>query len=118
MPPRLIFTTEVSSGTSRCRSRQLTSSATPASDGGERSWSKERLRARRSGNGWPVVGSRSTYAETEDRQRSRLLAADRGQIDLAEIGGRESCAVAEQQGQDVHQDLVDEPLPEALTGQV
>src|SRR5438132_9006869 len=57
-------------------------------------------------------------AEPEDGDGARPRAADRLQVYPAEAWGREADAVAEQHRQYIHQDLVDEPPPQALAGHV
>jgi hypothetical protein len=67
--------------------------------------------------------SRTTYflladAEPEDGDGARPRAADRFQVYPRQARGGEADAVAEQHRQDVYQDLVDEPPPQALAGHV
>src|SRR6185369_5269676 len=58
-------------------------------------------------------------AEPKDGDGSRPCALERFQLDPGEARGREKAnAVAEQDRQDIHQDLVHEPPPQALTGHV
>src|SRR6266571_755624 len=57
-------------------------------------------------------------AEPEDGDGARPRAADRFQVYPGEARGREADAVAEQHRQYIHQDLVDEPPPQALAGHV
>src|SRR6266702_970922 len=57
-------------------------------------------------------------AEPEDSDGARPRAADRFQVYPGEARGREADAVAEQYRQYIHQDLVDEPSPQALAGHV
>src|SRR6476469_1326671 len=58
-------------------------------------------------------------AEPKDGDGSRPRAVERFQVAPVEARGREeSNAVAEQDRQDVHQDLVHEPSPQALAGHV
>src|SRR5436305_1153076 len=58
-------------------------------------------------------------AEPKDGDCSRPCALERLQVDPGEARGREKAsAVAEQDRQDIHQDLVHEPSPQALTGHV
>src|ERR1700750_595384 len=58
-------------------------------------------------------------AEPKEGDGSRPCALARFQVAPAEARGREKAsAVAEQYRQDVHQDLVHEPPPQALTGHV
>ena len=57
--------------------------------------------------------------EAKDGDGSRLRAAERFQVcPLDTRGGVEPDAVPEQHRHDVHQDLVHEPAPQALTGHV
>ena len=58
-------------------------------------------------------------AEPKDGDGSRPCAVERFQVDPGEARGREKAnAVAEQDRQDIHQDLVHEPPPQALTRHV
>src|SRR6476646_4330421 len=58
-------------------------------------------------------------AEPKDGDGSRPCALERFQVDPGEARGREKAsAVAEEYRQDIHQDLVHEPPPQALTGHV
>src|SRR3954447_13695310 len=57
-------------------------------------------------------------AEAEDGGVARPRAAEWFQVCLRQARGREADAVAEQNGQYVHQDLVDEPPLQALAGHV
>src|SRR5262249_59934261 len=57
-------------------------------------------------------------AEPEDGDDARPRAADRFQVYPGEARGREGDPVAEQHRQYIHQDLVDEPPPQALAGHV
>jgi hypothetical protein len=57
-------------------------------------------------------------AEPKDGGVSRPRAADRFQGYPREPWGREADAVAEQHRQYIHEDLVDEPPPQALAGHV
>jgi hypothetical protein len=57
-------------------------------------------------------------AEPEDGDGARQRAADRFQVYPGKARGREADAVAEQHRQYIHQDLVDEPPPQALAGHV
>src|SRR5262249_19303130 len=68
----------------------------------------------------PRSGRRTYLAdvEPEDGDSSRPRAADRFQVYPREARGGEPDAVAEQHGQDVYQDLVDEPALQALAGHV
>jgi hypothetical protein len=57
-------------------------------------------------------------AEAEHCHRTGLCVAEGFQVDPAHGRGRKAHAVAQQHGQDIDQHLVDEPLSQALTGQV
>ena len=58
-------------------------------------------------------------AEPKDRDGSGPCAVERFQVYPGQAGGREEGnAVAEQDRQDIHQDLVHESPPQALTGHV
>src|SRR5881275_3791686 len=57
-------------------------------------------------------------AEPEDGDGARRRAADGFQVYPGEAWGREADPVAEQHRQYIHQDLVDEPPPQALAGDV
>lgn len=63
----------------------------------------------------PLRAAYFAQAEAEHRHVTRLRVADRFQVDPAEARGREAHAITEQHRQHVHQDLVDEPSPQALT---
>src|SRR5215472_6286846 len=57
-------------------------------------------------------------AEPKDGNGACLRVADRFQVDPGEAWGREADAVAEQDGQYIHLDLVDEPPLQALASDV
>jgi hypothetical protein len=57
-------------------------------------------------------------AEPKDGDGARPRGTERLQVNPSDAGGREANAVTEQHRQDIHQNLVGEPPPQALTGHV